>query len=80
MGCLGSDETNVSLCQICENGHDARFPHNRDSLAYRKWFMKHNGRKPSWLDAMAHCSTLTRLVFAESLVKQGVQLEDTGDE
>lgn len=54
-------------CQICAGDHDPTWPHNRDSLYYQYYFFAENGRWPTWIDAMSHCSDHTKKFWIEGL-------------
>ncbi len=64
-------------CPECAATHDPKFPHNRDSLYYQMKFRQKHGRFPTWNDAMAHCSELTKACYRVELAKRGVSLEET---
>ncbi len=73
----GMDEIRVSApvpgtCPVCATKHDARDPHNRDSLYYQQRFYRQNRRFPTWEDAMAHCSVITKLAFRDQMLKRGI--------
>jgi len=57
-------------CEMCHTKHDEGAPHNQESLAYRMKFHELNGRRPTWSDAMAHCSEQTKSVWRRELVKR----------
>lgn len=62
-------------CPICATIHDERDPHDRDSLYYQNRFYKAHKRFPSWLDAMRHCTDMTKAVWVDKLNKRGITLE-----
>lgn len=59
-------------CPECAVKHDPAQPHNKQSLAYQYKFYDANGRWPTWLDAMAHCSTEVQQAWKTELAKFGV--------
>ncbi len=63
-------------CRICATNHDPQDPHDRDSLYYQNWFRKRFKRFPTWNDAMAHCSDMTKVCFTEKLIRRGIDPED----
>ncbi len=67
-------------CRICATKHDPAEPHDRDSLYYQNWFHRKYKRFPTWKDAMAHCSELTKAVFQAELAKRGVNVEETTED
>jgi hypothetical protein len=67
-------------CPICADAaHGAELPHNRDSLFYQIHFANENGRSPTWADAAADCSDLTRRELRQFLTANRVSLEKIGD-
>ena len=63
------------LCQTCGTDHDARMPHNAQSLYYQTAFNMEHGRGPTWLDAMAHCSAEMQAFWRKSLIALGVDVD-----
>ena len=55
--------------------HDAQDPHDRDSLYYQNQFYKQHKRFPTWSDAMAHCSEITKAVFRQRLERRGISID-----
>lgn len=68
--------TPPGTCPECAVKHDPRLPHNRDSLAYQYKFYDKNGRWPTWVDAMAHCSEDVKEQTLAVLREHGVELEE----
>ena len=62
-------------CAVCESLHDAQDPHDRDSLYYQNQFYKQHKRFPTWSDAMAHCSEITKAVFRQRLERRGISID-----
>ncbi|WP_312647538.1 hypothetical protein [Aminipila sp.] len=62
-------------CPICATKHDPNMPHNRDSLYYQVRFQMENGRGPTWLDAMEHCSDIVKEMWTEALKEHGINLD-----
>ena len=65
------------LCQTCAVDHDPEHPHNADSLYYQMAFNATNGRYPTWVDAMAHCSIEIKEFWLAELREAGVDLPST---
>ena len=65
-------------CPICATKHDPREPHDRDSLYYQNRFRRQHKRFPTWADAMAHCSDVTKAAWKDKLLKAGVSPEELG--
>ena len=55
-----------------------REPHDRDSLYYQNRFRRQHKRFPTWADAMAHCSDVTKAAWKDKLLKAGVSPEELG--
>ena len=66
-------------CPECGDCHDARDPHNRESIYYQMRFNQRNGRFPTWADAMAHCDDGTKRNCLITLTKKGVPHELIGE-
>ena len=47
-------------CATCATTHSPDEPHNGNSLYYLVTFYQDYDRYPTWVDAMAHCSEITR--------------------
>jgi hypothetical protein len=47
-------------CQFCGRTHDPAIPHDALSIHYQIWFIMKYGRKPTWYDAVDHCTRETR--------------------
>lgn len=67
-------KTPEGTCPICAVKHDPEQPHNRDSLCYQYKFYDENGRWPTWIDAMAHCSEELQEFWKQTLTEKGVDL------
>ena len=63
-------------CPVCATEHDPKEPHDRRSLYYQSRFRRSHKRFPTWADAMAHCSELTKAAWREKLLAQGVSPEE----
>ncbi len=63
-----------SKCQECATTHDADQPHNAQSLFYQVHFQMQHGRSPTWIDAMAHCSSDVRDTWTSALIEKGVDV------
>ena len=77
------DEITVSApgpgtCPVCATKHDPSDPHDIRSVYYATQFHRKNKRFPTWADAMAHCSELTKAVWMQKLTDQGVSPEELG--
>lgn len=80
----GMDEIKITppsakACRICATVHDPQDPHDRDSLYYQNWFRKRFKRFPTWNDAMAHCSEITKACFKAKLIRRGIDPEDEAE-
>lgn len=65
-------------CQECAVKHEPDQPHDATSLFYHVYFgMRHDGRGPSWMDAMAHCDEKTVKEWAQALTAKGVDVQKT---
>lgn len=62
-------------CRICGDVHNCRDPHNAGSLLYQHTFRKRNGRYPTWIDAMSHCSRRTKERWVDRLARKGIKLD-----
>lgn len=62
------------LCQECAVAHMSSQPHNRDSLFYGVYFQRKHGRRPTWADAMAHCTEATKAAWVRELKLRGVEI------
>jgi hypothetical protein len=62
-------------CQQCAVDHDPANPHNQESLFWKCWFYGQHGRRPTWTDAMAHCSDETKELWLEVLKENGIIVE-----
>ena len=67
-------------CPICATKHDPREPHARDSLYYQNRFRRRHKRFPTWADALAHCSSVTKAAWKDKLLKAGVSPEELGED
>ena len=63
-------------CPQCAVEHDAKDPHDLQSLYYRMKFRQQHGRFPTWWDAMDHCEADTRVAWIKALKASGVDLGD----
>jgi hypothetical protein len=64
------------VCQQCARDHEPGLPHDQQSLYWQYWFYKqHDGKWPTWRDAMAHCSSAMILAWTVELAKHGVTVE-----
>ena len=54
--------------------HLPEHPHNQESLHWQYHFYQKNGRWPTWLDAMAHCSPEMQDHWIIELRKHGVKI------
>lgn len=61
-------------CQMCAVKHEPEQAHDANSLYYKMWFKKENGRWPTWDDAIAHCSPEVKKFWAEQLKKHGIEV------
>lgn len=65
----------AGACQECGRTHDPSQPHDAASLHYQyTFYAKNDGRWPTWLDAMAHCSEDVREAWTYQLTKMGVDV------
>lgn len=62
-------------CQQCAIIHDPAFPHDQQSFYYRYFFYKHNGRWPTWKDALAHCSEDMKKKWIKALAERGIHVD-----
>lgn len=62
-------------CPVCATKHDAREPHDLNSLYYQNLFFKTHKRFPTWTDALHHCSRETKSLWAEKLKKAGINVD-----
>jgi len=63
-------------CEVCATAHEPEMPHNRQSLFYQVRFNAENGRSPTWLDAMKHCSEDMQTHWKTELRKLGEKIGD----
>ncbi|SFV31451.1 hypothetical protein SAMN05216456_1345 [Devosia crocina] len=65
----------ADTCQECGVKHDPAQPHNAQSLHYQySFYAKNDGRWPTWIDAMAHCSEEVREHWTAELTRLGVDV------
>jgi hypothetical protein len=62
-------------CPVCAGEHDAKMPHDKDSLYYQMKFRQAQGRFPTWADAMAHCTPEIKAHWKRELERLGVRIE-----
>lgn len=62
------------VCQQCAVDHAPPEPHDQQSLHWQYHFFGRNGRWPTWVDAMAHCSDGVKTLWIELLAEQGVNV------
>jgi len=55
------------LCQVCAGDHKPDDPHDCNSLFYQYGFYGEHGRWPTWKDAVAHCSDVTKELLEKEL-------------
>lgn len=65
------------LCQICAVDHAEEQPHDAQSFYYQYWFATNNKRKPTWNDAMAHCSEEIKAPWLAQFKKCGIDINST---
>ena len=61
-------------CPECAVKHDPEQPHNQQSLTYQYKFFQKNGRWPTWVDAMSHCSDDIKTLWSEELAMLGIDI------
>lgn len=44
-------------------------------MYYQNQFYKQHKRFPTWNDAMAHCSEITKAVFRQRLERRGISID-----
>ncbi len=54
-------------CSECATKHDPALPHNQGSLFWQMRFHQANGRWPTWVDAMTHCTPEMQALWLEAL-------------
>lgn len=65
-------------CQVCAVEHDPKEPHNKDSLFYQFVYAQdHDGKSPTWEEAMAHCSQEVKQKWITALAQHGIIVELT---
>lgn len=74
-GMMMIGNTPPGTCPMCAVKHDPQMPHNKDSLTYQYKFYDLNGRWPTWVDAMAHCTPEIRKLWREALEQRGVKVD-----
>lgn len=74
-GMMMIGNTPPGTCPMCAVKHDPQMPHNKDSLTYQYKFYDLNGRWPTWVDAMAHCTPEIRALWREALEQRGVKVD-----
>ena len=65
----------AGTCEQCATAHEPHLPHNAQSLFYQVKFQMENGRGPTWLDAMAHCTAEMQAAWMHGLKERGVDVE-----
>jgi hypothetical protein len=63
-------------CPECATDHLPEMPHNQQSLFWQYRFYGRNGRFPTWLDALEHCSPEMKAVWIAELAKKGIIVEE----
>lgn len=63
------------LCQICAVEHPEEQPHNAQSFYYQYWFALNNKCKPTWNDAMPHCSEEVKAPWLSGFRKCGIDID-----
>lgn len=74
-GMMMIGRTPPGTCPMCAVKHDPQMPHNKDSMTYQYKFYDLNGRWPTWVDAMAHCTPEIRELWLEALEQRGVKVD-----
>ena len=74
-GMMMIGRTPPGTCPMCAVKHDPQMPHNKDSMTYQYKFYDLNGRWPTWVDAMAHCTPEIRELWLEALKQRGVKVD-----
>jgi len=64
-------DTSGGKCSECAVLHEPDAPHNCQSLAYQYGFRARKGRRPTWADAMAHCSPTVQAKWKAELIRLG---------
>lgn len=59
-------------CPLCGTCHPEESPHDVYSFTYQVRFMLDHGRKPTWFDAMAHCTETMRDQWLAALKRRGI--------
>lgn len=62
-------------CQTCATAHEPTLPHNAQSLYYQMQFQMKHKRWPTWIDAMAHCTSFIRKHWTAELKGMGVDVK-----
>lgn len=60
------------VCQLCAVNHAPEMPHNQQSMFWQYDFFGKNGRWPTWVDAMAHCTPEMKEHWIRELAANGV--------
>jgi hypothetical protein len=60
--------------QLCGWTHDPAIPHDPNSIHYQIWFIMKYGRKPTWYDAIDHCTRETRELWLTNLRERGADV------
>ncbi len=68
-----------NVCQQCAVDHDARMPHNQQSLYWNYRFYSQHGRWPTWEDALAHCSPEMQRQWVVALAEHGITVKLPND-
>ncbi len=63
-------------CQECATDHKSDQPCNAQSLFYQMNFKMKNGRYPTWIDAMSHCTDDVKKQWKGLLLSYGVNVDD----
>lgn len=64
-----------NVCQQCAVDHSSDQPHNQQSLYWQYWFLGRNGRWPTWVDAMEHCSDEVKEFWIDMLADRGIVVQ-----
>jgi len=67
------------VCPECARKHALDVPHDALSLHYQYFFRSHEGRWPTWKDAIAHCTPEVREFWEKDLREMGKWTEPESD-
>jgi hypothetical protein len=67
----------ANVCQTCAKDHEPGQPHDPQTLYYQTAFRQKHGRRPTWADALAHCTPIVQAMWVEELAKHGIPVGES---